>query len=331
MTIFLALSPVIIYVAVLVWMDTFKLVKYKNVIKTILVGMIWAVFAYEMNMFIGMYYKVGHSILIRYISPLVEETLKISIIVFLISRNKTGFMIDSVIYGFSVGTGFAIAENIYYYLNLADNYFLIHAVRGFGTAIMHGCTVALAGALFFYFHHIKNYSFARSLITSIIPSLVLHILYNHFFLPALVQTVIILMLSSLAVTYLFQKNDNYINNWINNELDNEMNFLIMLDSGKLSETRTGRYILDIKSRFTPIVIVDMICLIRLNLELSMQYKTYLMLKSNGLNPPLDTELPEKLVEYEKLKKNIGKTGLASLKPILFLNNKDLWKIEQLKH
>ena len=46
------------------------------------------------------------------VSPLLEELLKAIYIVWLLRRNKVGFVVDAATYGFAVGTGFAFIENI---------------------------------------------------------------------------------------------------------------------------------------------------------------------------------------------------------------------------
>ena len=50
---------------------------------------------------------------------------------------------DAAIYGFAVGTGFALVENVYYLLSLPGAPAALWIVRGFGTAVMHGGTTAI--------------------------------------------------------------------------------------------------------------------------------------------------------------------------------------------
>ena len=74
----------------------------------------------------------------RDLSPIVEETLKGLVIVGLIRAHRIGFLVDAAIFGFAVGTGFALVENVYFLEIVKDAGIGTWIVRGFGTAIMHG-------------------------------------------------------------------------------------------------------------------------------------------------------------------------------------------------
>ena len=64
-----------------------------------------------------------------------------------LSHEPLGYKLDAVISGFAIGAGFSVVENILYldlsFLNMALGTWL---VRGFGTAIMHGTTLAVLAA-----------------------------------------------------------------------------------------------------------------------------------------------------------------------------------------
>ena len=57
--------------------------------------------------------------------------------------HRIGFLVDAAIFGFAVGTGFALAENLYYLHLAAEAGMGTWIVRGFGTALMHGGATAL--------------------------------------------------------------------------------------------------------------------------------------------------------------------------------------------
>lgn len=56
----------------------------------------------------------------RYGAPVVEEVLKSIYLVYLIKSKRIGFMVDSAIFGFAIGAGFAFVENIYYLQSVSD-------------------------------------------------------------------------------------------------------------------------------------------------------------------------------------------------------------------
>src|ERR1051325_8714067 len=56
----------------------------------------------------------------RYISPVIEETLKTLFVLYALRRHLMGFLVDAAIIGFAIGTGFAVVENIDYLRSVAD-------------------------------------------------------------------------------------------------------------------------------------------------------------------------------------------------------------------
>lgn len=160
---------------------------------------------------------------------------------------------------------------------------------------------------------------------ALIPSIFIHSAYNHFWLPPIIQTVIILLVFGLTFIILLNKNEEVINHWIENELDEEMEIVGLFEEGKISQTNIGKYINKIKARFDPYIVFDMLMLLKLNLELSMQFKVNMMLIKNEIEIPKDDEFSAKIEDYHKLKKNIGKSAMNALNPIISRNNIDKWK------
>ncbi|MDD5695778.1 MAG: PrsW family glutamic-type intramembrane protease, partial [Bacteroidales bacterium] len=103
MKIVIALLPVVVFLLFLIWMDSFKLVKIPDLVVCVLWGMLCAAGAYFINTEIMNGMDIGKPILSRDLAPIVEETLKIFVIILLIWKNRIGFMIDGAIYGFGVG------------------------------------------------------------------------------------------------------------------------------------------------------------------------------------------------------------------------------------
>lgn len=128
--------------------DNFKLVRKSVLSICLLWGIASAVAAYFLNTaIVGNFYYVFDDFS-RFIAPLSEELIKALIIFILVSCRKIGFTVDALIYGFSVGTGFALFENMFYLWNLiTTEYFATWIIRGFGTALMHGGATALMAAI----------------------------------------------------------------------------------------------------------------------------------------------------------------------------------------
>ena len=61
--------------------------------------------------------------------------------------NRIGYKLDAVISGFAIGAGFSVVENILYLTIFPDYGAGTWLVRGLGTAVMHGTTLALLAAI----------------------------------------------------------------------------------------------------------------------------------------------------------------------------------------
>ena len=141
----LSILPVLLFLVFLFLMDSFKLVVKKMIVFSILWGCVCALFSYLINSFLQDTTGAAFEYLSRYLAPAVEEMLKAGFLFFLISKKRIGFMVDAAIYGFAIGTGFALCENLFYVYALSETSMLTWIIRGFGTAVMHGgCTALFA-------------------------------------------------------------------------------------------------------------------------------------------------------------------------------------------
>ncbi|MGB5347592.1 MAG: PrsW family glutamic-type intramembrane protease, partial [Woeseia sp.] len=138
----IGLLPVLLFLFVLRYLDSYKLVSLRTVNSVILAGCLTPIAAYFLNGLVLSTFEMPLPVFSRYVAPLTEELLKAIVVVYLFKANKIGFLVDSAILGFAVGAGFAVIENIYYlYLSINLNTG-VWIVRGFGTAIMHGGVTA---------------------------------------------------------------------------------------------------------------------------------------------------------------------------------------------
>src|SRR5574341_2672595 len=114
MNVLVSLAPLFIFLAALIFLDSYKLIKLRDVILTILIGCIVSYAAFWVNTFAFETLRIPTQTYKRYGAPLVEEIFKAAYIVYLMRSQRIGFMVDAAIYGFAVGAGFAFIENIYY-------------------------------------------------------------------------------------------------------------------------------------------------------------------------------------------------------------------------
>ena len=104
-----ALLPVVIYIFVVYKIDHFALISVRNLLLQVLYGMVTALVCFGLFQLTGEMLADEHS---DYVNPVLEELVKGLPLLYLASRKKIVFFIDSVICGAAVGGGFSILENI---------------------------------------------------------------------------------------------------------------------------------------------------------------------------------------------------------------------------
>jgi protease PrsW len=318
--------PVFAFLGALVLIDSYKLVALRATLLSVAAGMAAGLAAYGTNVWLGPALGLDGIPYSRYVAPVVEEPLKAAFVVYLLRRNKVGFVVDAAIHGFAIGTGFALLENLYYAQAAAGAPLWTWVVRGFGTAIIHGGATSIVAMVAKALQH-RAGAFRLSLV---LPGLgvavVLHSLYNQFALhPVLATALIVLVFPALSAA-VFQRSERATNAWLGTGFDTDQELLRAVRTGRVSGTPVGRYIATIKSRFPAEVIVDMMCFLRLRAELAIRAKGVLMMREAGFDAPRDPLVKDKFQELAYLEKSIGKTGLRALHPFVHTSTRDLWQL-----
>src|SRR5258705_887913 len=132
------LGPVVSFLGVLLYLDSYKLVKLRDVIALVAYGAAVAAAMYAANGAFLARFPMDFAIFTRYVAPITEELFKGLAIVLLIRAHRVGFLVDAAIFGFAVGAGFASVENLFYLGEAPVAGMGTWDARGFGTAIMHG-------------------------------------------------------------------------------------------------------------------------------------------------------------------------------------------------
>ncbi len=321
--------PVLLFLLCLYMLDSFKLVSVRWLVVCLLWGIASAFAAYFVNTAIAEGFNLSHEGLSRYVAPVTEELIKAALLFVLIARRQVGFMIDAAIYGFAIGTGFALAENLWYYIHLgADFNALLAIVRGFGTAIMHGGVVAIA-AIFLIEGMQRNNHLLAGCAIGLPAAIVLHSAFNHFIFDPLLMTLLIIVLLPLVFYFVFMYTTRHLQNWLEVEFSNEVDMLRMMRQGQFRDTKSGRYLASLKEHFPAETLVDMYCFFSLYLELSIKAKRNLLLKESGFPVIIEPDIKSKLMELKLLRKQIGKAGEMALLPLVRMSHRELWELNQL--
>jgi len=321
----LGLLPVCCFLAALVYLDSYKLVPLKWVVATIILGCATGIASYPLNSSVLQWSDLDFTAYTRYVAPMVEESLKALVVWALMRHNRIGFLVDAAIFGFAVGAGFAIFENLYYLTILPDLKLGTWIVRGFGTAIMHGG----ATAIFAVIAHTMLEQYPTRRLSALLPGLLIaaitHSVFNHFFFSPIVNTALVLGILPLLFTVIFDRSDKALSDWLGAGFDADTELLELINSGELSTSKVGQYLQSLREKFEGPIVADLLCYLRLHTELSIRAKGLLMMRESGFINKTGEHTRAKLEELKYLENNIGATGKLAIKPFLRMSQKDLWQ------
>ena len=325
-----SLLPVLLFLLLLLYLDSFKLIKWGLLIISALWGVSSSISTYGLNTYLLSAFHISSNDYSIFIAPVVEEGLKLLFILVLFYTSRLGFMIDAAIYGFSAGLGFALFENSFYAYSMEVISSGVWIVRGLGTAIMHGGTTSVFAISLMAFSNEKARINCWQFFISFIVIVLIHSLYNSFIISPLISALVVFVFMGVLHYLVFVLSESRIRNWLDMEFDSEVSLLSSIRQGKLLESRAGAFVKEATTKFEPLIIVDMLAYLSLYLELSIKAKSRLLLKESGLALPSMHKERAQFSELKQLEKNIGKTGKLALSPVLRNSKRDIWKWLQLK-
>ena len=337
-----ALLPVVIYIFVVYKIDNFSLISVKNLFMQVLCGMVAALVCFGLFQLTGSILSENKS---EFFNPVLEEVIKAIPLLWLATRKKIVFFIDSVICGAAVGGGFSILENIFYLLLGNEMGICTVLFRGLEVALIHmGCSAIIAAGLMLGIRlilrscsrlGIKN-SDALMVIFLLVVSPVLHVCHNTFHFNPLVQFIFVIgtMGGLLVWTYFYDV--EMIHRWLDTGLDKQLSLLDSIKKGQLSDTPTGHFLQSVKDAFPPEDFFDMICFVQLHVRLSVASRSRVMLWESGLERdlPLTDEMKELILsqytEYRLLEKRLGNTARMTIAPIVKYDPAEYKALEDLR-
>jgi RsiW-degrading membrane proteinase PrsW (M82 family) len=323
-----SLPPVLAFLGGLVVIDSFKLVPARSVLRSMAAGGAAALLSWTVNAALSGL-GVGEPAFSRYVSPVVEECLKAAYVVYLLRRLRVGFLVDAAIHGFAVGAGFAQVENLYYAWNVEGGGLPLWFVRGFGTALLHGGATAVFAMLAKVLGDRHPESRVGSLLPGLALSVTIHSSFNHFIVHPLLATALLLIVLPLLMIAVFERSRFATRGWLRADFTSDLDFLGTIISGEVEKTRVGEYLRSLTARFPGPVVADMLCLIRIHLELSLRGKGILIAREAGLALRVGEDVRANLEEMKYLEKAIGRTGLLAIRPLLKGSRQDLWHLYML--
>ena len=326
----IGILPVLGFLATLLYLDSYKLVRMRAVIAVVAAGFAAAVACYFANGFLSGAFHVDFPFYSRYIGPPIEEFAKALIVVVLIRRHRVGFLVDAAILGFAAGTGFAIVENVYYQHLVPDASIGTWTLRGFGTAIMHGACTAIFAIVGLSLQERMPRASAAAFLPGFALAVIVHSAYNHAFFSPMLSTLAVIVVLPPLLLLVYQHSERSTADWLGTGFDADAEMLASIMSGGFADSPAGRYLATVKSSFHGPVVADLLCYVRLHTELALRAKGLLMMRESGFDACIDDATRAKLAEMRYLERSIGTTGQLALKPLVRAGHRELWQLRMLE-
>lgn len=321
----LGVLPVLLLLGGLQVMDSYRLVSGSAILRSIGAGVVAAALAFGLNAWM-LHQGVDGALVRRYLAPILEESLKAAWVVALIRSHRIGFLVDAGVHGFAAGTGFAVVENLYYAWAMGSSGLAFWLVRGLGTAVLHGTTTAIVAIVSQGLAERKAAPGVLPFLPGLALSIIIHSLYNHLLFNPLLATSTILVLTPLLLVAVYERSEAAMRAWLGTSLDSDVERLELILSGDERQSHIGEYLESLRHRFEGPVLADMLCLMRIHLELAIRAKGTLIARAAGLDIPIDEDVRARLEELRYLERSIGPTGRLAMLPLLHSSTRDLWQV-----
>jgi RsiW-degrading membrane proteinase PrsW (M82 family) len=329
LSIAVAILPVLALLALLKFLDSFKLVRFPVILRMIAAGGCAGLIAYLINGYLLSATAMELHSYSRYVAPVIEELLKASVLVYLFGRHRVGFLVDAAILGFAVGAGFAVIENSYLLFN-AQMQLGVWIVRGFGTAVMHGGVTAIFAILTMAAIERREALTPVTCLPGIAAATLIHSAYNHVFFSPVLSALGIFVFMPPFMIWVFSRSNETLTGWMELDFDADVDLLQQLNSHEFRATHVGQYLRALGERFDGMTLADMLCYLRIYTELSLRAKGAMMMRELDVVAPPDPALAGMFAEMRALEKSVGKTALLALAPLVNTNRRDRWHLGQLE-
>ena len=333
----LALVPVLILLSLFVWLDAFKLMRVREILLLLLLGGLAALVAWPIAGRMLDTLPIGFSNYSRFIAPWIEEAIKGAVIVGLFWFNRIGYKLDAVISGFAVGAGFSVVENIFYLTVFPDYGAGTWLVRGLGTAVMHGTTLAIFAAIAHEFAERESRDNAGDFnfnllwfVPGYLVAVALHTAFNQFPEQPMLAMMGAALFAPLAVMGIFSFGTSEAGKWLAEECKQHQAQLEALRAGHWPEGNAARKIAALADRLDPETVKRVRRYWELEAWLVVQAEEAMMEEAAG-DVSLDAnQVRSAFAELAGLRKALGKSTFAALKALLPFSRNDYWEVSELR-
>jgi RsiW-degrading membrane proteinase PrsW (M82 family) len=332
-----ALVPVLAMLAIFVWLDAFALMSLKEIFVLLALGAIGALAAWPVSGRLLDTLPIGFSLYSRFIAPWIEEAIKAALMIGLFRMNRIGYKLDAVISGFAIGAGFSLVENIFY-LTLFPNYGTgTWLVRGFGTAIMHGTTLAVLAAIAHEFAERETREAAADYDFSLmwfVPgygvAVALHTAFNQFPDRPMISMMAAILVAPIALIATLNFGTAEAQRWLAAECAEHKAQVDTLRAGRWPDGPAGRKIAALAERLDPEAVKRIRRYWELQAWLVAEAEETMMEEAAG-----DAEFDAAAVraafaELDGLRRALGRSAFAAMQALLPFSRNDYWEVSELR-
>jgi RsiW-degrading membrane proteinase PrsW (M82 family) len=333
----LALVPVLLLLAIFNWLDAFKLMSLREILLLLVAGGVGALAAYPVAGRFLDTLPIGFSNYSRFVAPWLEEAIKGVIVILLFRFNRIGYKLDAVISGFAIGAGFSMVENIIYLLRFPDYDAGTWLVRGLGTAVMHGATLAILAATAHEFAEREMRESAGEFdfhywwfVPGYLAAVALHTAFNQFPDRPLLAMMGAAIVAPLAIIAIFQFGTTEAQAWLAAECAAHQAQLDALRAGKWPEGRAGQRIAALAQRLDPESVRRIRRYWELQAYLVVQAEEAMIEEAAGDVTFEPEQIRAALAELGGLRRALGRSTFTALKALLPFSRNDYWEISELR-
>jgi RsiW-degrading membrane proteinase PrsW (M82 family) len=310
---------------------------FREILFLLVLGGISAIAVYPVSGRLIDTLPIGFSGYSRFVAPWLEEASKAVVMIGLFWFNRIGYKLDAVISGFAIGAGFSVVENIIYLTIFPEYGTGTWLVRGLGTAVMHGTTLAILAAIAHEFAEQETREAAGDFnfnllwfLPGYLIAVALHTTFNQFPDRPMVAMMGAVIFAPIAIIGIFHFGTAEAQRWLAAECAEHHKQFDALKAGNWPDSASGRKIAALAERLPGETAARIRRYWELQAWLVVQAEQAMADEAAG-DVSIDKEqVRAAFAELHGLKRALGKSTFTALKALLPFSRNDYWEVSELR-
>jgi RsiW-degrading membrane proteinase PrsW (M82 family) len=333
----LALVPVLLLLAIFVWLDAFKLMSLHEILFLLFLGGCGALASWPVAGRFLDALPIGFNSYSRYVAPWIEEAIKAVIMIGLFRFNRIGYKLDAVISGFAIGAGFSVIENIIYLIRFPDYGAGTWLVRGLGTAVMHGTTLAILAAIAHEFAERETRESAGDFdfhlwwfLPGYLAAVAIHTTFNQFPDRPMISLMGAAILAPIILIVIFNFGTAEAQRWLAAEYAAHQAQLETLQAGQWPDSPAGKRISALAARLGAENEKRVRRYWELQAWLVVEAEETMMEEAAGDVSVDKAHVHAAFAELDGLRRALGRSAHTALTALLPFSRNDYWEVSELR-